>query len=374
MQVIAVTPQGFELQAANEIHNLGAKEVKPFPRGVSFQADKACLYRLHLQARLPFRFLREIDKFECYCSEDLYSAIQSRFNWKSWLPPDKSFRVNVTGQSNYLPHGHYTALQVKNALVDFQREVWGIRSEINLLNPDICIHLHLNNDLITLSLDGTAQSLHKRGYRAAVGDAPLKENLAAGLINFTGWDGSKPLFDPMCGSGTFLIEAVNSALGISPGLKRNFLFRNWIDFEPSIWNKEVELANRLVNRSQTLPPIIGCERDNYIAQQAQDNLLKADLEKYIHINSQHFSETILPNQPGIIVCNPPYGKRLGNSDNLESLYSELGHHLKNHASGWEFWLLSGNKSLTKFLGMKCLKRIPISNGGIDCRWLKYMIY
>ncbi len=374
MQAIAVLPQGLEEEGAKELTALGAKAVRPLRRAAAFEADMACFYRLHLQARLPFRLLREIAQFPCRGPKELYSGVQSAFDWERWLHPSMSFRVDVTGSTPELSHSHFTALQVKNALVDLQREFWHQRSDIDLDNPDLCLHLHLNREGAVLSLDGSAGSLHRRGYRAAMGIAPLKENLAAGLIRLSGWNGAVPLVDPLCGSGTLLIEAASQALGLAPGLNRSFLLEGWADFKPNLWQEEQQRASRRERRNEQLPTIIGCEQEPTIADQAQANVAAAGLEQTISIQSNDFRNLILPEQPGIIVCNPPYGERLGREDDLEDLYQDLGRFAKERASGWQLWLLSGNPKLSGSLKMKASRRIPISNGGIDCRWLHYSIH
>ncbi|CAI8155017.1 MAG: Ribosomal RNA large subunit methyltransferase K/L [Prochlorococcus marinus str. MIT 9215] len=374
MQAIAVLPQGLEEEGAKELTALGAKAVRPLRRAAAFEADMACFYRLHLQARLPFRLLREIAQFPCRGPKELYEGVQSAFDWERWLHPSMSFRVDVTGSTPELSHSHFTALQVKNALVDLQRQFWNQRSDIDLDNPDLCLHLHLNREGAVLSLDGSAGSLHRRGYRAAMGIAPLKENLAAGLIRLSGWDGGVPLVDPLCGSGTLLIEAASQALGLAPGLNRSFLLEGWADFKPNLWQEEQQRASRRERRNEQLPTIIGCEQEPTIANQAQANVAAAGLEQTISIQSNDFRNLILPEQPGIIVCNPPYGERLGREDDLEALYQDLGRFAKERASGWQLWLLSGNPKLSGSLKMKASRRIPISNGGIDCRWLHYSIH
>ncbi|MCP4972985.1 MAG: class I SAM-dependent RNA methyltransferase [Prochlorococcus sp.] len=374
MQAIAVLPQGLEEEGAKELTALGAKAVRPLRRAAAFEADMACFYRLHLQARLPFRLLREIAQFPCRGPKELYEGVQSAFDWERWLHPSMSFRVDVTGSTPELSHSHFTALQVKNALVDLQRQFWNQRSDIDLDNPDLCLHLHLNREGAVLSLDGSAGSLHRRGYRAAMGIAPLKENLAAGLIRLSGWDGGVPLVDPLCGSGTLLIEAASQALGLAPGLNRSFLLEGWADFKPNLWQEEQQRASRRERRNEQLPTIIGCEQEPTIANQAQANVAAAGLEQTISIQSNDFRNLILPEQPGIIVCNPPYGERLGREDDLEDLYQDLGRFAKERASGWQLWLLSGNPKLSGSLKMKASRRIPISNGGIDCRWLHYSIH
>ena len=370
---IAVLPQGLEEVGCEELKALGAHQVRPLRRAASFEADMACLYRLHLQARLPFRLLREMAQFRCLGRDDLYEGVRQALDWERWLHPSMSFRVDVTGTAPGLNHSHYSALQVKNALVDQQRELWGDRSSIDLEHPDLSLHLHLSRDGAVLSLDGSGSSLHRRGYRAAMGAAPLKENLAAGLIRLTGWDASMPLVDPCCGSGILLIEAVLAALQQAPGLDRDFALEGWADFQPDLWQDECSRARNRRRRDLNLPPVIGIEQDPDIVAQANSNVVAAGLEGVIEIRQGRFEAQSLPNGPGVLVCNPPYGERLGAMDDLDSFYGELGAFARREASGWHLWLLSGNPKLTGALRLKASRRIPVSNGGIDCRWLHYAI-
>lgn len=373
MKVIAVVPPGLEEVAAKELVELGVQFVKPLKRSVFFETDKKCFYRVHLMSRIPFRFLREMANFPCNGPESLYYRVQKSLDWSAWLPPNFSFRVDVTGQTYGLNHTHFSALQVKNAIVDLQRELWGKRSNIKLNNPDISIHLHLANGNAVLSLASTSKSLHKRGYRAAMGLAPLKENLAAGLIRMTEWDCLMPLVDPCCGSGTFLIEAGSIALGFSPGLNSSFLFERWPDFDLELWKAEREMVKKSNSRNSVVPKIIGCEQNYEIANQAKINIAKAGLEEIIDIKVGSFQELILPQEKGVLLCNPPYGKRISDEVNLINLYKELGSFCKLKARGWSLWILNGSPNLSKHLYMKSNKRYAISNGGIDCRWLNYMI-
>ncbi len=374
MKVIAVLPQGFEEIGSQELAAFGAREITILRRAIAFEADMACLYRLHLNARLPFRFLREIACFPCQGPDSLYRGIQRAFDWVRWLKPSMSFRVDVSGRSDGLSHSHFSALTVKNALVDLQRQEWGKRSLIDLDAPDLSIHVHLRPSEAVLSFDGSKGSLHRRGYRAAMGIAPLKENLAAGLICLSNWDSNAPLVDPLCGSGSLLIEAASIALGFAPGLNRSFLLEKWADFDSHLWASEKTRAASFEKQDNPKLKIIGCEQDSEIAEMAKSNVLSAGLEEVISIQTCNFNELDLPNQPGWVVSNPPYGKRLGCNQELTDLYEELGKYLKNNASGWQLWLLSGNADLTKALRMKCSRKIPIQNGGIDCRFLNYAIH
>ena len=373
MKLVASISQGLEKEGAQELIEHGAQVVNASRRHILFEADMACLYRLHLRARLSFRFLREISRFPCHGSRQLYEGIQSAIDWETWLHPKKSFRVDVTGFGEGLSHSHYTALQVKNAIIDFQRERWGLRSNIDLSNPDICFHLHLSNNEAVFSVDGSNSSLHKRGYRPAVGIAPIKETLAAGLMRMTEWDGTINLVDPLCGSGTFLIEAVSHLLGIASGKDREFLFNHWPDFDISLWDRELKTAQNVKILNRKLPKIIGCEVDELIANSAIENIRKSGLENYIEIINCSFQDFELPSGLGLLVCNPPYGKRIGDENLLPNLYKELGDYCKKKASGWDLWLLNGNPKLSQYLGMKANKRFQVNNGSIDCRWLNYKI-
>ncbi|MBW3041110.1 class I SAM-dependent RNA methyltransferase [Prochlorococcus marinus] len=373
MKCVASISQGLEKEGAKELIEFGAFEAKASRRHILFEADMACLYRLHLRARLSFRFLREICRFPCHGPGELYDGIQTAIDWETWLLPKKSFRVSVTGIGEGLSHSHYTALQVKNAIIDFQRERWGFRSNIDLNNPDMCFHLHLAKNQAVLSVDGSNTSLHKRGYRPAVGIAPIKESLAAGLMRMTGWDGNQNLVDPLCGSGTFLIEAVSTLFGISPGINRKFLFQNWPDFDINLWNSELKSAQKVTTLDKQLPKVIGCEFDQSIATSAMENVRKSGLENYIEIINCPFQELQLPPGIGFLVCNPPYGKRIGDENFLPTLYKELGDYCKTQASGWDLWLLNGNPKLSQYLGMKASRRFQVNNGSIDCRWINYKI-
>ena len=367
-------PEGLEAAGCAELTSLGAHAARPHRRAVSFEADMACLYRLHLLARLPFRLLRQMARFPCRGRDDLYDGVRRALDWERWLHPSMTFRVDVTGTAPGLNHSHFTALQVKNAIVDAQRDLRGERSSIDLSDPDLSLHLHLSRGEAVLSLDGSGGSLHRRGYRAAMGAAPLKENLAAGLIRLTGWNGHVPLVDPCCGSAVLLIEAALSALQQAPGLDRGFALESWADFQPELWEKEIHRARQRRRRDLTLPPLLGIEADPAIADQARGNVEAAGLSGVIRICTGSFETQTLSADTGVLVCNPPYGQRIGEPDELDGLFRNLGQFVRREASGWQLWLLSGNPKLTAALRLKASRRIPVSNGGIDCRWLRYDIH
>ena len=373
MNVVASSPEGLEKSLAEEISNLGGFNINTYKRFINFECDFETFYRVHFYSRLAFRFYREIASFNCYDKQSLYAGVRDSFDWLNWLHFDKTFNVQVTGRTSSLSHTHFTALEVKNSITDLQQAVWNKRSNISLANPDFIIHLHLNNNKAILSLQSSVESLHKRGYRPAIGNAPLKENLASGLINMTQWNGKVPLIDFMCGSGTFLIEAVNQFLGVPINIDQVYLFENWLDFKKDIYLNEKNKAKNKIINYEKLPTIIGCEINKKVFEQANVNISLAGLENYIELINNDFLALQLSCTPGIIICNPPYGKKLGDENELIYLYEQMGIFLKNNFSGWEFWLLSGNPKLTKYLKMKSSLKIPVSNGGIDCRWIKYLI-
>ena len=373
MNVVASSPEGLEKSLAEEISNLGGFNINTYKRFINFECDFETFYRVHFYSRLAFRFYREIASFNCYDKQSLYAGVRDSFDWLNWLHFDKTFNVQVTGRTSSLSHTHFTALEVKNSITDLQQAVWNKRSNISLDNPDFIIHLHLNNNKAILSLQSSVESLHKRGYRPAIGNAPLKENLASGLINMTQWNGKVPLIDFMCGSGTFLIEAVNQFLGVPINIDQVYLFENWLDFRKDIYLNEKNKAKNKIINYEKLPTIIGCEINKKVFEQANVNISLAGLQNYIELLNNDFLALQLSCTPGIIICNPPYGKKLGDENELIYLYEQMGIFLKNNFSGWEFWLLSGNPKLTKYLKMKSSLKIPVSNGGIDCRWIKYLV-
>ena len=373
MNIIASAPEGLEKYLAKEIIDLGGFNINSYKRSVSFECDYSTFYRIHFFSRIAFRFYRKVAHFSCYDRTSLYEGVRDSFDWLKWLPSEKTFNVQVTGRTSSLSHSHFTALEVKNSITDLQQSAWNNRSNISLKNPDLIIHLHLNNDRAVVSLQSTIESLHKRGYRPAIGDAPLKENLAAGLLKITEWQGTKPLIDLMCGSGTFLIEAINQILKVPLNFQQLYLFENWLDFKKDIYLEEKNKARKKNIDFDKLSRIIGCEINKDVFDQAKVNVSLAGLENYIELQNNDFKRIKLNSSEGLILCNPPYGKKLGDESQLVRLYEDMGIFLKKNFSGWEFWLLSGNPRLTRYLKMKSSVKIPVSNGGIDCRWIKYLI-
>ncbi len=369
----ATVARGLESLAAQEIEALGGQNVSPGFCGVDFTGDRPLLYRINLWARLPFRILVTVATFPCNTAEDLYDGIQG-LDWTTYLTPDQTLAVNATGKTRHLNHSHFTALQVKNAIVDQQRDQTGFRSTIDTQSPDVRVNVHLYREEATVSLDSSGSSLHRRGYRPAVGMAPLKESLAAALIALSGWQPDQAFCDPMCGSGTLPLEASLIARNHAPGLLRDrFGFETWPDFDAAGW-QSLQQEAEAAQQPELAAPIVGCDRDLDVIDQARTNAERCGIDTQLAFYQQDLSDVTAPAPSGIVLCNPPYGKRLGQGDDLAALYKLLGNVLKQQFNGWTAYILSGNKELARAIGLKSAQRWPIYNGTLPCQLMKYELY
>jgi putative N6-adenine-specific DNA methylase len=369
----ATVARGLEPIAAQELERLGAKDVRPDFTGVHFVGDTALLYRVNLWARTIFRVLVKLREFPCPNAERLYEEVQ-KIDWEQYLKPDNTLAVNATGGNDQLNHTHFTALQVKNAIVDQQRRQFGERSSIDTQNPDILINAHIYQDRCTLSLDSSGTSLHRRGYRPALGPAPLKETLAAALLDMAEWEPSLPFLDPLCGSGTLPLEASLKALNIAPGLFRErFAFETWVDFDSDLFDQLLKQAETS-QLSELKAAIVGSDRDPDILNQARINAAQCGVTDKVTFTQTELSQVEAPANSGVIICNPPYGERLGDASELGDFYKLLGDIFKQRFKGWTAFVLTGNKELAKRVGLKASRRIPVYNGSIVCTLLKYELY
>ncbi len=372
-QYFATVARDLEKLAAQELEELGAHNVVPGFCGVAFEGDQAMLYRVNLQAKLPFRILQQLKIFTCRDASELYKGIKA-IDWQEFLDPGFTLAVNATGKNSELNHSHFTALQVKNAIVDQQEERLGERSSVDTHEPDVRINVHIRRDKCTVSLDSSGDSLHRRGYRPAMGDAPLKESLAAALIKFSGWQPDQVFFDPLCGSGTLPLEAALTALNIAPGVFRDrFGFETWPDFNKDLLEKliaEAEAAQRT-----ELPAFIGGSDGSIgVIEQARANARHCGVSQQVTFQLQELAEVQAPADNGVLLCNPPYGERIGNPEELGAFYKLLGDVLKQRFKGWNAYILSGNKELARNIRLKSAQRIPINNGGLSCQLMKYEMY
>ncbi|MBD1850044.1 THUMP domain-containing protein [Leptolyngbya sp. FACHB-711] len=372
-QYFATVARGLESLATQELEQLGAHSVEPKFCGAAFEGDRALLYRVNLWARLPFRILMKLREFPCQNAEDLYQGIQ-KIDWSVYLTPDLTLAVTATGKTTQLNHTHFTALQVKNAIVDQQQEQFGDRSNVELQDPDVRINVHLDRDSCTVSLDSSGNSLHRRGYRPAVGVAPLKESLAAALIQLSGWQPEQMFYDPLCGSGTLPLEACLKSLNIAPGLFRErFGFETWLDFDLDLLESLVEDAESS-QREKVAAPIWGSDRDETVIEQAMVNARNCGVSDQVWFSRMDLSEVEPPTDSGVLFCNPPYGERLGRDSDLGAFYRQLGDVLKQRFKGWTAFVLSGNKELAQSIGLKSSQRFAVYNGTLPCQLMKYELY
>ncbi|MBW4700309.1 MAG: RNA methyltransferase [Aphanocapsa lilacina HA4352-LM1] len=369
----ATVARGLEAVAAAELEHLGAERIEAAFAGVQFQGDRALLYRVNLWARTIFRVLVPIGEFAAPDRERLYRAVQ-KIDWQRYVPMEATLAVDATGGNARLNHTHFTALQVKNAIVDQQRDRTGRRSSVDAHRPDVRLNIHIDNDRAVLSLDSSGESLHRRGYRPAMGAAPLKETLAAALIELAGWDPAQAFIDPLCGSGTLPLEAAIKALAIAPGLFRDrFGFEGWPDFDRPLWER-LRTEAKSVQRTQLPAPIAGSDSDVEVLQLARENARRCGVQKLVAWSATELAHLEAPSDRGVILCNPPYGERLGEASALGELYSTLGDVFKQRFKGWQAGILTGNRELAKQIGLRPARRLPVFNGALACTLLLYELY
>lgn len=372
-QYFATVARGLESITAQELERLGAKEVRPDFTGVHFRGDRTLLYQVNLWARTVFRVLVTLREFPCPNADRLYTEVQ-KINWQQYIQPHNTLAVNATGGNRQLNHTHFTALQVKNAIIDQQRRQFGQRSSVDTENPDLLINVHIYQERCILSLDSSGASLHRRGYRPAMGLAPLKETLAAALLEMAEWEPNLPFLDPLCGSGTLPLEASLKALNIAPGLFRpEFAFEKWHDFDEQLWTRLLDEAEES-QIPQLKAPIIGSDKDPDILDQARINAQQCRISDQVKFTQTDLKDVEAPADSGVIICNPPYGERLGDAAELGDFYKLLGDVFKQRFKGWTAFVLTGNKELAKRVGLKAARRIPVYNGSIPCTLLKYEMY
>ena len=368
----ATVSRGLEEVAAGELKRIGAEEVRPDFTGVHFKGDKELLYKANLWTRTTFRILQPIARIESFNADELYRNVQ-KLDWSQYLQPQMTLAVTCTGKNKHLNHTHFTALQIKNAITDWQKVRGGKRSSVDTENPDLLINAHIDRKHCILSLDSSGSSLHRRGYRPAIGAAPMKETLAAALLEMTEWTPDLAFLDPMCGSGTLPIEAALKGLNIAPGLYRKFGFQTWLDYDRDLWQRLLKEANEQQNHDLSVP-IIGSDRDLKVIRQAFANAESSGLEDYVKFARQELSTIEAPAERGVLICNPPYGVRLGEEAELGELYRLLGDVFKQRFKGWTAYILTGSMKLSKQVGLRTSKRIKLYNGAIPCTLLKYEMY
>ncbi|TLM61518.1 MAG: RNA methyltransferase [Deltaproteobacteria bacterium] len=367
----ATTARGLEEILAGELQALGVVEVRPVPGGVHFRGDRTDGYRACLWLRTANRVLQPVATFACASADQLYEGVRN-CPWEGFLTPGMTLALDASVRDSALTHSRFAALKGKDAIVDRLRDLRGWRPDIDPAAPDLPVNLHIHKNRCTVSLDLAGDGLHRRGYRLERTVAPLRETLAAGLLLLSGWDGTTPFVDPMCGSGTLPIEAALIATRTAPGLGRGFAFQKWPGFDAGGWQALRDEAHRL--RRPAAAPIIGADRDPRALAAARDNAARQPAAGGIRWERSDFARFEPPAGPGTLLCNPPYGERLKDDGALELLYRSIGDTLKQRWTGWTAWLLTGNLEAAKRIGLKATRRVPLWNGPLECRLLKYELY
>lgn len=367
--MIAKTMFGLEHILAEEILKLGGREIKIMNRAVSFKGDKGFMYKANLNLRTALRILKPISYFQAYNEKDIYNKIHS-INWDKIMDLKSTFAVNATINSDIFTHSKYISLLTKDAIVDFFRKKYKKRPNVDIKEPDISINLHIAKNTCTLSLDSSGNSLHKRGYKISNVIAPINEVLAAGLILSSNWDQKSDFHDPMCGSGTILIEAAFIAYNIPPNIfRKKFSFTKWKDFDSELWEKIKESS--LNKEVEFLGKITGSDNNKKAINITKENIRNSLMEGNIIVKDSDFFNTLIKENT-FVLFNPPYGERL--TLPIEKFYEEIGNTLKHKYEGCEVWLISSDIENTKFIGLKPSKKIKLINGSLECVLKQFKIY
>lgn len=370
-ELVAKTHFGLEEVLANELKQLGAQNTEILTRAVSFKGDNELMYKANLHCRAALRILKPIYKFKARNEIGLYKGVQ-KFDWSTLITVKDTLAIDSAVNSRFFNHSKYAALKTKDAIVDQFRDKTGIRPSVELDDPTIRLNVHIAEDECTISLDSSGSSLHKRGYRLEANEAPLNEVLAAGMILLTGWEGKSNFIDPMCGSGTILIEAALFAHNIAPGIiRKKFGFLKWKDFDDDLWNR---VFNNAVEQIKPCGySLIGSDISSESIGYAKSNVRMAKLEEKVTLMRKDFNNQIPPEGGGLLIMNPPYGERLKEED-IDAFYKAIGDRLKKAYAGYDAWLISSNKDALKKLGLHPYKKITLKNGPLECKFQKFPMY
>jgi putative N6-adenine-specific DNA methylase len=369
--LIAKTIAGLEDVLVSELEALGVSDVMKLNRAVSFSADTALMYRVNYACRTALRILKPLFHFEILEQKDLYEKIYE-FPWEDYLDADHSLAIDAVISYTVFTNSQFVAQRSKDAIVDRLRDKLGQRPSVDLENPDLKVNVHLFRDSCTVALDSSGQSLHRRGYRKSTGPAPINEVLAAGLVKLSEWDTVTPLYDPMCGSGTLLIEAAMLAKNMPAGyFREEWGFMKWKDFDAALWAKVKEEANALISESTV--QMHGSDRAERAIESARENLKFTNLYEDITLEVKSFEDSNPPFEKGFIISNPPYDERLQIEDSLV-FYKMIGDTLKRKYAGYTAWMISSDLETIKFIGLRPSRRIPVFNGPLECRFIKFDLF
>jgi putative N6-adenine-specific DNA methylase len=368
--IIATTQFGLEGVLAAELNELGANDIEILSRAVKFRGDLNLLYKCNLYLRTALKILKPIATFEALNEQDLYNKVK-KIDWSEFLTTDQTFAIDGTTSGEVFTHSKFVALKSKDAIVDQFREIDGIRPSINVDDPDLQINIHISEVACSVSIDSTGLPLSKRGYRLEQIFAPISEVLAAGIILLSGWDQKSNFFDPMCGSGTFSIEAALIARNIPNGRLRHFAFEKWKDFDTDQWEQIKKDSESNIRPFEG--KIFARDIEKRAVEIAIQNARRAGVEELIDFKNSDFLSSTQEGDPGVVVLNPPYGERL-QSDDIVEFYREIGTRLKHFYNGSDAWIISANLDALKFIGLKPSKKIKLYNGQLECRLNKYELY
>jgi putative N6-adenine-specific DNA methylase len=371
-KMVATTMFGLEEVLAKELKELGAQDIKEAVRSVSFRGDTGFLYKANIALRTAIRILKPIKVCKIYDEEDLYESIQ-KIKWENYLDVEGTFSIGaVVNSKNFTTNSHYIALKSKDAVADYFRHKYSKRPNVDLKYPDVKIHIHIQKEWLTVSLDSSGDSLHKRGYRSATNIAPINEVLAAGLVLLSGYTGEENFIDPMCGSGTILIEAAMIANKIPANINRkHFAFENWKDYDEELYFIIQEALLKKIRSSHF--KIMGFDKAPSAIVKAKQNIENANLDEFVgvhHVNFFNSKKEVFGNTT--ILFNPPYGERL-NLD-TEEFYKKIGDTLKHGYPQSTVWFITSDLQALKHVGLRTSKRIPLKNGDLDCRLVRYDMY
>ncbi len=361
----ATCPRGLEQLLADELLQVNAKAIKTTDGGASFDGDWSVCYAANLHSRIATRILWQVSRGKYLNEEDLFEAAY-KLNWSQWFDVKHDFMVKVTGVKCPLKSLEFATLKIKDAVCDKFRLSVGSRPYIDTKNPAVRIHAYLAAEEYQFYLDTSGAALYQRGNRGASIEAPLRENLAAGILKLSGWQVGTPLLDPMCGSGTFLLEAAMVALDMAPGYKRSFGFETLNNFEPTTWSKLKNMAASKV-KPVTFQKIYGSDIDLRAVRIAKKNLEDAGLLAAVQLSQQDIVNLLPPTESGVMVANPPYGVRIGEDEELTQLYPKIGESLKRKFAGWNTYFLTNDLRMPKLMRLTPSKRTPLYNGPLECR-------
>lgn len=371
-RMVAKTIFGLEDTLAEELLRLGAKQIEKHKGAVSFVGDKGFMYKANFNLRTALRILKPIRNFEVKSEQQLYNEIQ-KINWSQYLEATDTLALDCVLSSDRFTNSHFLSLKAKDAIVDQFREKFGERPSVELKNPTLRIHLHVHKDTCSVALDTSGESLHKRGYRDKTNLAPINEVLAAGLVLMSGWDKTSPLIDPMCGSATILIEAALIAHNIPPGYYRKIYgFQQWKDYDPALWDIIYNSSIKKINDHPV--QITGVDISSNVARIARENVKLAQLEEIITIENSSFQEFQPAAGAGLLIMNPPYGERLFEKEDTNTLYQTIGDTLKEKYKGYTAWIISSNREALKKVGLHPTKKITVFNGQLECRFMRFEMY